>query len=60
MLPCLELYDFERPVDVLAETDHRDLTSVEPEALVDADGAYLSIPARLVDLAEDVGARMRG
>jgi 8-oxo-dGTP pyrophosphatase MutT (NUDIX family) len=56
---CLELYDFERPADVLAATEHRDLTSVEPEALVDEDGAYLSIPERLVALAEDVGARMR-
>jgi 8-oxo-dGTP pyrophosphatase MutT (NUDIX family) len=56
---CLELYDFERPADVLTATEHRDLTSVEPEALVDEDGAYLSIPERLVALAEDVGARMR-
>ena len=57
---CLELYDFARPADVLAAAADRDLTSVEPEALVDEDGAYLSIPDHLVALGEDVAARMRG
>ena len=56
---CLEVYDFPRPADVLAAAEHRDLTSVEPEAQVDADGAYLSIPHRLVALAEDVAAKLR-
>ena len=56
---CLEVYDFARPADVLAAAEHRDLTSVEPEAQVDADGAYLSIPDRLVALAEDVAAKLR-
>ena len=56
---CLELYDFTRPADVLAAAEDRELTVVEPEALVDRDGAYLSIPDRLVRLAEDVSARMR-
>jgi len=57
---CLELYDFTRPADALAAAADRDLTSVEPEALVDEDGAYLSIPDHLVALGEDVAARMRG
>jgi 8-oxo-dGTP pyrophosphatase MutT (NUDIX family) len=57
---CLELYDFARPADALAAAADRDLTSVEPEALVDEDGAYLSIPDHLVALGEDVAARMRG
>jgi hypothetical protein len=57
---CLELYDFARPGDALAAAADRDLTSVEPEALVDEDGAYLSIPDHLVALGKDVAARMRG
>ncbi len=43
---------------MLAAAGGRDLTSVEPEAVVDGDGAYLSIPDHLVRLAEDVGARL--
>ena len=57
---CLEMYDFATPADVLAAAPERDLVSVEPRAVVDADGAYLSIPERLVRLGEDVAARMRG
>jgi hypothetical protein len=56
---CLEMYDFTHPHDALAAADGRDLTSVEPEAVVDEDGAYLSIPDHLVALAEDVTARLR-
>ena len=56
---CLEMYDFAQPADVLAAAEDRDLTSVEPQAVVDDDGAYLSIPDRLVALGEDVAARMR-
>jgi 8-oxo-dGTP pyrophosphatase MutT (NUDIX family) len=56
---CLELYDFAHPHDALAAAEGRDLTSVEPEALVDEDGAYLSIPDHLIALGEDVAARMR-
>ena len=37
----------------------RDLTPVEPQAVVDDDGAYLSIPDRLVRLGEDVAAGCR-
>jgi 8-oxo-dGTP pyrophosphatase MutT (NUDIX family) len=57
---CLELYDLAHPAEALAAAEDRDLRSVEPEAVVDDDGAYLSIPDRLVRLAEDVAARMRG
>jgi 8-oxo-dGTP pyrophosphatase MutT (NUDIX family) len=55
---CLELYDLRHPADVLAAAGERDLTAVEPEAYVDGDGAYLSIPDRLVALGEHVAARM--
>ena len=54
------MYDFAHPHDVLAAADGRDLTSIEPEAVVDEGGAYLSIPDHLVALGEDVAARMRG
>ncbi|MEP7091503.1 MAG: NUDIX hydrolase [Nocardioidaceae bacterium] len=54
---CLEVYDFADPAEVLVAAEGRDLTPVEPEALVDDEGAYLSIPDRLVRLAEDVGSR---
>jgi 8-oxo-dGTP pyrophosphatase MutT (NUDIX family) len=57
---CLELYDFAHPTDVLAAADNRDLTVIEPEAQVGEDGAYLSIPERLVQLSEDVAGRIRG
>jgi 8-oxo-dGTP pyrophosphatase MutT (NUDIX family) len=57
---CLELYDFARAADVLAAAENRDLSPVEPEAVMDGDDAYLMIPDRLVRLAADVGARMRG
>ena len=55
---CLEVYDFTRVGDVLAAAEGRDLSSVEPEAVVDDEGAYLSIPDRLVTLGEDVSARL--
>jgi hypothetical protein len=32
---------------------------IEPEAQVGEDGAYLTIPDRLVRLGQDVAARMR-
>jgi 8-oxo-dGTP pyrophosphatase MutT (NUDIX family) len=56
---CLEMYDFAHPADVLAATVDRPLTVIEPEAQVGEDGAYLTIPDRLVRLGEDVAARMR-
>jgi 8-oxo-dGTP pyrophosphatase MutT (NUDIX family) len=55
---CLEMFDFARPADALASASERDLTAVEPEAVVDDEGAYLSIPDRLVRLGEEVAARM--
>ena len=57
---CLEIYGFATPADVLAGAEQRELTAVEPEAYVDGDGVYLSIPDRLVALREDVGSRMHG
>jgi 8-oxo-dGTP pyrophosphatase MutT (NUDIX family) len=56
---CLEIYDFAHPGDMLAAAVDRELTVIEPEAQVGPDGAYLSIPERLVRLGEDVAARMR-
>jgi 8-oxo-dGTP pyrophosphatase MutT (NUDIX family) len=56
---CLELYDFVRPAEALAAAESRDLAAVEPRAIVDDEGAYLSLPDRLARLAADVGARMR-
>ena len=57
---CLEIYDFASPHDVLAAAETRELTVIEPEAQVGDDGAYLSIPERLVQLGADVAAKMRG
>ncbi|MGH3444979.1 MAG: hypothetical protein ACRDPB_06355, partial [Nocardioidaceae bacterium] len=54
---CLEIFDFAQPSDVLGA--ERELTHVQPEAVLDEHGAYLSIPDRLVALGRDVGARMR-
>ena len=34
------------------------MSAVEPQAVVDVEGAYLSIPDRLVRLGEDVARRM--
>jgi 8-oxo-dGTP pyrophosphatase MutT (NUDIX family) len=57
---CLELFDLAHPGDVLNAALQRELTVIEPEALVDEAGAYLSIPDRLVRLGEDVAARLPG
>ena len=56
---CLEMFDFAHPAEALAAAEGRDLSSVEPQAVIDDDGAYLSIPDRLVRLGEDVSSRMR-
>jgi 8-oxo-dGTP pyrophosphatase MutT (NUDIX family) len=53
---CLEMFEFAHPHEVLAAD--RELTVVQPEAQVDAHGAHLSIPDRLVALNETVRARM--
>ena len=55
---CLELFDFTDPAQALAEAEGRDVSAVEPQAVVDVEGAYLSIPDRLVRLGEDVARRM--
>ena len=55
---CLEIYDLSRPEEVLAAAETRDLAPVEPEAVLDEAGAYLSIPEHLVRLGEDVAARI--
>ncbi len=54
---CLEMFEFTSPDEALAAD--RELTVVTPEAQVDEDGAYLSIPDRLVDLGRQVQERMR-
>ena len=56
---CLELFDHTSAADALAAAEHRDVTPVEPVAVVDGDGAYLTIPDRLVRLGEEIGARIR-
>ena len=55
---CLELYDCTDTRAALAAAEDRDLTPVEPEAVIEGDAAYLSIPDRLVRLADDVAARI--
>jgi 8-oxo-dGTP pyrophosphatase MutT (NUDIX family) len=57
---CLEMYDHASTAEVLDAAAGRDLVAVEPQAVIGDDGAYLTIPDRLVRLGEDVAARMRG
>ena len=56
---CMEVFEYGDPDDVLAAAAGRDLTPVEPEAVREGDGAYLSIPDRLVELGRTVGAQLR-
>jgi 8-oxo-dGTP pyrophosphatase MutT (NUDIX family) len=56
---CMEVFEYGDPEDVLAAAAGRDLTPVEPEAVREGDGAYLSIPDRLVELGRTVGAQLR-
>ena len=56
---CLELFDFPSPAQALAAAEGRDLRPVEPRAILDDEGAYLSIPDRLAALGEDVATRVR-
>ncbi len=56
---CLELYDVATPAEALLVAEARDLTAVEPAAVLEDGNAYLSIPDHLVRLGEDVAARMR-
>jgi 8-oxo-dGTP pyrophosphatase MutT (NUDIX family) len=56
---CLELYDCADTRAALAAAEERDLTPVEPEAVLEGEEAYLSIPDRLVRLADEIAARSR-
>ncbi|MGZ5417688.1 MAG: NUDIX hydrolase [Nocardioides sp.] len=56
---CMEIYEYDDPQDVLAATVGRDLTPIEPTAVQGDDGAYLSIPDRLIELGRTVGAQLR-
>jgi 8-oxo-dGTP pyrophosphatase MutT (NUDIX family) len=55
---CLEMFDLTSPAEVLAAAAGRDVSSVEPQAVIDDDGAYLSVPDRLVRLHEDVARKL--
>ena len=57
---CLELFEFTDPAQALDEAQGRDVSAVEPQAVIDVEGAYLAIPDRLVRLGEDVARRMAG
>jgi 8-oxo-dGTP pyrophosphatase MutT (NUDIX family) len=56
---CLEFYDFTTPDEVLVAAESREHEQVEPRGVLDDDGAYLSIPDRLVRLGEEIAARSR-
>ena len=56
---CMEIYEYGDPRAVLDAAGDRDLTAVEPTAVQGDDGAYLSIPDRLVELGRTVGAQLR-
>jgi 8-oxo-dGTP pyrophosphatase MutT (NUDIX family) len=56
---CLEMFDHARAADVLTAAEGRDLEPVEPGVAYGDEGAYLTIPDRLVALGEDVAARNR-
>jgi hypothetical protein len=55
---CLELYEFTDPTQALDSAAGRDVSAVEPQAVLDDEGAHVSIPDRLVRLGEDVARRM--
>jgi 8-oxo-dGTP pyrophosphatase MutT (NUDIX family) len=55
---CLELFDCSDAAAAVAAARQRRFETVQPEAVLDPDGAYLSIPDRLVELRRDVGSRM--
>ena len=56
---CMEIFEYGEPRLVLDAAAGRDLTPVEPTAVQGDDGAYLSIPDRLVELGRTVGERLR-
>lgn len=56
---CLELFDFASADDALAAAADRPTEPVRPEAVLDAEGAYLSLPDHLAALGEHIRARIR-
>ncbi|HET6625013.1 MAG TPA: NUDIX hydrolase [Nocardioidaceae bacterium] len=56
---CLELFEVSTPGDALASAEGRDCATVEPSAEIDGQGAYLTIPDRLVALSARVQDRIR-
>ncbi|HET7356982.1 MAG TPA: NUDIX hydrolase [Nocardioidaceae bacterium] len=56
---CLELFDFGSAEDALAAAAERPGEPVRPEAVLDAEGAYLSLPDHLATLGERIRARIR-
>jgi 8-oxo-dGTP pyrophosphatase MutT (NUDIX family) len=56
---CLELFEFTSPAEVLSVADSRDLGTVEPSAELDDEGAFLTIPERLVALGAQVQEQLR-
>jgi 8-oxo-dGTP pyrophosphatase MutT (NUDIX family) len=55
---CLEVFGFARVSDALAAAEHQDLAPIEPVAVLDGEGAHLSLPERLVRLGEQVSGRI--
>ena len=55
---CMELFEYGEPTQALAAAADRDLTPVRPEAVAEGDGAYLSIPERLIALGHSVRAQL--
>jgi 8-oxo-dGTP pyrophosphatase MutT (NUDIX family) len=57
---CLELYDVRDCEHAAVLGRDRELSLVQPRARFDGDAAHLEIPQRLVELGDDVRARLRG
>ena len=55
---CMELFDCSTAREALAVAGQRDLTPIEPVADFDGEGAYITIPERLVGLGQDISARL--
>ena len=55
----LELFECSSTEEALEAAAARDLTTVQPQAVVEGERVYLQLPGRLVELAERVAGRMR-
>jgi 8-oxo-dGTP pyrophosphatase MutT (NUDIX family) len=55
---CLEVFGFAHVSDALAAAEQQDLAPIEPVAVLDGEGAHLSLPERLVRLGEQVSGRI--